>query len=98
MRLTPLSFLAKSQLQAYRRKVKITEGLSKLYETLGTLSMYYLKCKCKKSAVNYFPNALLTPLSFLAKSQLDTYRRKVKINRGLVETVRKFGETLNVLF
>ena len=53
---------------------------------------------CKKSAGNYFPNARLPPLPFLAKRQLHAYRRKVKINWGLVETLWNFGDTINVLF
>ena len=60
--------------------------------------MYYFRCPCKKSAGNYFPNARLPPLPFMAKTQLQAYRRKVKINRGLVETLRNFGDNLNVLF
>ena len=35
---------------------------------------------------------------FLAKTQLHAYCRKVKINRGLVKTLRNFGDTLNVLY
>ena len=77
---------------------KLTEGLSNRYETLAALSMYYLRCPCKKSAGNYFPNARLPPPPFLAKTQLHAYRRKVKINRWLVQTLWNFRDTLNVLF
>ena len=51
-----------------------------------------------KSAGYFFSNACLTPLPFLAKTQLHAYRRKVKINRGLVETLQNFGANLNVLY
>ena len=60
--------------------------------------MYYFIYPCKKSAGNYFPNARFPPLPFLAKTQLHAYRQKVKINRGLVETLRNSRDTLNVLF
>ena len=97
-RLPPLPFLAKTQLHAYGRKFKINRGFSKRYETLGTLSMYYFRCPCQKLVGNFFSNVRLPPLPFLAKMQLHAYRRKVKRNRGLVETLRNFGDTLNVLF
>ena len=42
--------------------------------------------------------ARLPPLPFLAKTQLNVFLWKVKINRRLVETLRNFGDTLYVLF
>ena len=78
-----------------QNKLRACRNAMKLW---GHFQCNILDVHAKILAGNYFPNARLPPLPFLLKKQLHAYRRKVKINRGLVETIRNFGDTLNVLF
>ena len=82
----------------FRRKFKINRGLVETLRNFGdTLNVLFLMYMQKISRKLFF-YSVLPPLPFLAKTKLHAYRRKVKINRGLVETLRNIGDTLNVLF